>query len=109
MIFIYGCPEEIHSDQGKEFTSKLWADLMSKQQINRTMTPAYNPQSNLSLVERFHRVLGQMLRVLLEQDDPSWVKLVGVCVFAYNTKLHTSTGLTPYAALFGREARFLWI
>jgi len=30
---------------------------------------------------------------------------VGVCVFAYNTKQHTSTGLTPYAALFGREAR----
>ena len=76
---------------------------MSNLQINRTMTPAYNPQSNL--VERFHRVLGQMLRVLLERDDPSWVKLVGICVFAYNTKLHTSTGMTPYAALFGREAR----
>ena len=102
VIFIYGCPEEIHSDQGKEFTSKLWEEL-SNLQINLTMTPAYNPQSNL--VERFHRVLGQMLRVLLERDDQSWVKLVGICVFAYNTKLHTSTGMTPYAALFGREAR----
>ena len=102
VIFIYGCPEEIHSDQGKEFTSKLWEEL-SNLQINRTMTPAYNLQSNL--VERFHRVLGQMLRVLLERDDQSWVKLVGICVFAYNTKLHTSTGMTPYAALFGREAR----
>ena len=103
VIFIYGCPEEIHSDQGKEFTSKLWTELMSNLQINKTMTPAYNPQSNL--VERFHRVLGQMMRVLLERDDPTWVKLVRVCVFAYNTKQHTSTGLTPYAALFGREAR----
>ena len=28
-----------------------------------------------------------MLRVLLERDDPAWVKLVGVCVFAYNTTL----------------------
>ena len=51
-IPIYGCPEEIHSDQGKEFTSKLWVELMDNLQINLTMTPTYNPQSNL--VERFH-------------------------------------------------------
>ena len=51
-IPIYGCPEEIHSDQGKEFTSKLWVELMDNLQINLTMTPTYNPQFNL--VERFH-------------------------------------------------------
>ena len=37
VIFIYGCPEEIHSDQGKEFMSKLWTEVMSNLQINRTI------------------------------------------------------------------------
>ena len=103
VVLVYGCPERIHSDQGTEFCSNLWKELMSQLRINKTETPAYNPQSNI--VERFHRVLGAMLRTLLDREDPSWVSMVPVAVFAYNTKVHGSTGMTPFGALYGREAR----
>ena len=54
-VSAFGCPEEIHSDQGREFVNKLWEDLCWSLEIKKTTTPPYSPQSNA--VERFHRTL----------------------------------------------------
>ena len=59
----FGCPSNIHSDRGKEFENRLWSQLCDRLQISKSVTPSYNPQSNL--VERFHRTLNQILRVYL--------------------------------------------
>ena len=41
----------------------------------------------------------------MERDDKEWSKYIPAMVMAYNTKVNTSTGVTPYFATFGREAR----
>ena len=56
----YGIPDQIHSDQGLQFTSELFRGLTGLLGITKTTTPAYNPRSNK--VERLHRVLGNVLR-----------------------------------------------
>ena len=101
-ISIFGCPYYIKSDQGTEFTSQVFKDLMTLLGIKKKVTPPYNPQSNP--VERYHRSLNQLMRINLPREDKDWPRFLPACSLAYNTKVHSSTGCTPYFAFFGREA-----
>ena len=56
---VYGLPNQLHLDNGREFVNNLWRDLISEFKIQHTNTPLYNPSSNP--VERFHRRLTAML------------------------------------------------
>ena len=102
-VYLWGTPVQVHSDNGKEFTARCYMEVMKALGIKKTNTPPYNPQSNP--VERFHRSLHSTMRVLGEQDTGDWEKLLPVAAFAYNTKAHSATGLSPHYALLGREAR----
>ena len=51
----HGLPEQIHSDQGTQFTSEFFGELAAQLRIKNSITPAYNPKSNP--VERSHRDL----------------------------------------------------
>jgi len=42
----YGIPDQVHSDQGLQFTSDLFRSLMDLLGITKTTTPPYNPRSN---------------------------------------------------------------
>lgn len=101
-ICTWGCPVEVHSDQGTEFTSSVFRELMKLLRVNLTFCPVENPQSNL--VERFHRSLNSMFRVFLDREDTTWDRWLAPAVFCYNTKTCSSTGQTPFKAMFGREA-----
>ena len=103
-ISVFGTPTAIHSDQGKEFTAEIFKDLMDKLQVKRTTTPTYNPQSNGNL-ERFHRTLNTLIRVFSDRDDPEWARYLPCACLSYNTKQHSSTGVTPFSGMFGRECR----
>ena len=56
---VYGLPDQLHSDNGREFVNNLWKELFSEFKIQHTNTPPYNPSSNL--VELFHRTIIAML------------------------------------------------
>ena len=102
-VSAFGCPEEIHSDQGREFVNNLWEDMCRRLEIKKTTTPPYSPQSNS--VERFHRTLNALFRVYLDREDPEWVHCLPMAILAYNSKVCSATGVTPMEAWTGREAK----
>ena len=102
-ICVFGCPLEILSDQGKEFVNKTWAELCQRLEIKKKETPPYNPNSNP--VERFHRTLNAIFRTFLDREDPGWERYLPMACMAYNSKVHSATGQTPFVAWMGREAR----
>ena len=99
----FGCPDRIHTDQGTEFKNKLWKELCDRLQIVKTETPPYNPQSNI--VERFHRALNAIMRCYMDRGDRDWESYIPMCCFAYNTKINSTTGVTPFEAWMGRPAK----
>ena len=99
---VHGLPHQIHSDNGLEFVNSLWKELFSEFKILHTTTPAYNPSSNI--IERFHRTLGGILRCMGGEIVHEWDLSVKSAVLAYNTTVHSSTGVTPFYAMYGREA-----
>ena len=70
--------------------------------IQHTTTPLYNLSSNP--VEHFHRTLTAMLRTQGPGVQESWDLWLDMSVFAYNTTVSSSTGVTPHYAMFGHKA-----
>ena len=102
-IQIFGCPMSIHTDQGTEFNSELFKQVMKRFEIVHTLAPPRNPQS--SLAERFNRTLNAMMRSLLDREDTVWDNYLPAIALAYNSKVCETTGVTPFLAFLGREAR----
>ena len=105
-VFSYfGVPEEIHSDQGRQFESQLFQELCTLWGSDKTRTSPYRPQAN-SVVERLNRTLGASLRALLigcEQQD--WDLLLPHIMQGIRATPHRITGETPNYLNLGREVR----
>ena len=99
----YGSPVRLLSDRGSQFHSQLCRELHSYLRIKQLFTSAHHPQTN-GLVERFNATLKDMLYSLKSEFGNNWDDALQSATFAYNTGVHTSTGMTPYYALYGREA-----
>ena len=98
----YGLPDQIHTDQGTQFTSTMMKQVYDTLGIQGTTTPAYNPKSNP--VERTHRDLGRMLRACVDDHPQDWEDFLPGCLLAMRTTRCASTGFSPFAMVYGREA-----
>lgn len=60
VISRHGVPLEVHTDQGRNFESKLFKELMALLGIKKTRTTALHPQSD-GQVERQHQTITNLL------------------------------------------------
>ena len=97
-------PEQLHSDQGRQFESVLIRQICNILKIEKSRTTAYHPQCD-GLVERFNRTLKHMLATTLIDHLFDWEDRLRKVCMAYNSSVHASTGYTPFYLMFGREAR----
>ena len=99
----FGCPENLHSDQGRNFEAKLFTILTELLPLDKTPTTAFHPQSN-AVIGRTNRTLMNMLATTTEKNQRNWSELLPYVMLAYRTSVHESTDYTPYFLLFGHEA-----
>ena len=99
-----GIPQTLHSDQGRDFLSKLFTETCRLFGIHKTQTSPWRPQSD-GLVERLNRTLGSMLRQYVNESQTDWDYWLPFICMAYNSSEQTSTKFSPYFLMFGREMR----
>ena len=99
----FGCPESLHSDQGRNFEAKLFTSLTKLFQLDNTRTTAFHSQSN-AFIEGTNRTLLNMLAKTTDKNQRNWSELLPYVMLAYRTSVYESTGYTPYFLLFGHEA-----
>ena len=96
-----GVPEEILTDQGSNFTSKLLVELYRMLHVHPIRTSPYHPQTD-GLVERFNQTLKAMLRKAATSEGKDWDKVLPYLLFAYREVPQASTGFSPFELLYGR-------
>ncbi|GFW31247.1 retrovirus-related Pol polyprotein from transposon 297 [Trichonephila clavipes] len=90
-------------DQGTSFTSTLPTEFFERFEILVRHSSVYYPQSNP--VERFHRTLKRLLRVLCFDAGSEWDKYLPSILLALLTVSHESTGYTPSELVYGKNLR----
>ncbi|GFY34401.1 transposon Ty3-I Gag-Pol polyprotein [Trichonephila clavipes] len=80
----------------QEFTKRIGSSP-------RFSCPGY-PASN-GLVERWNKVLKEMIHHVIREDPRSWDRQLPFLLFAYREVPNTTTGVSPFRLLYGREAR----
>ena len=100
LFSIYGKPQVLHSDQGRNFESSILAQTLEALGVSKSRTTAYHPQDD-GMVERFNRTLLQLLRSYVEKQS-DWEHYLPLVLYAYRTSIHSSTGSSPFMLMYGR-------
>ena len=111
-------PNRILTDNGKEFSSDIFASLCDQYGITHVFSTPYKPQSN-GAVERVNRTIGEMLRVLVKQPQ-SWDRHLPDVVMNYNHSWHSQIKMSPAdcllrqahpmnaTSLLSNPTKFMW-
>ena len=102
VIYCYGVPRYIHSDQGANLCSDVIKSLSSLLGFTLSHTSAYHPQWN-GQVERFNRTLEAMLSKVVKENQRDWDTLIPPLLFAYRTAIHEATHYSLFQINFGRS------
>ena len=99
-----GLPKSIQSDQGSNFMSGIFQQVMHELQIKQYRSTAYHPESQGAL-ERFHQTLKRMLRTYCLETEKDWDDGVHLLLFAARESVQESLGFSPFELVFGHTVR----
>ena len=98
----YGNPKGIVSDRGSVFTSKFWGAFCRYLKIRRRLSTAFHPQTD-GQTERQNQTIEQYLRCYTNWRQNDWVSRLPLAEFSYNNSKHSTTGMSPFRALYGYD------
>ena len=101
---LVGLPKSIQSDQGSNFMSGLFQQVMSELNIDQYKSSAYHPESQGAL-ERFHQTLKNMIRTYCFQTEKHWDEGIHLLLFASRESVQESLGFSPFELVFGHSVR----
>ena len=103
-ISIFGVPRVIQSDQGSNFSSHLFTQVLKQLWVKHNQASAYHAQSQGAL-ERFHQTLKSMLRAYCLQMSRDWEEGLPWLLLAAREVVQESTGFSPNDLVFGHAVR----
>ncbi|GFY53218.1 enzymatic polyprotein [Trichonephila inaurata madagascariensis] len=104
LIKTFGNPVRIITDRGSAFTSKLFNDYCTEENIQHLQIATGIPRGN-GQVERIHRTLIPVLTKLSLDDSTKWYKYVDRLQRILNSTICRSTKWTPFELLIGKPKK----
>ena len=91
-------------DRDPLFTSRFWARLHKEMGTKLRFSTTFHPQTD-GQSERTIQTLEDMLRACVLDLSGSWEECLMLIEFAYNNSFHSSIGMAPFEALYGRKCK----
>ncbi|CAJ2642437.1 unnamed protein product [Trifolium pratense] len=104
IVKLHGISSSIVSDRDPRFTSRFWESLQEALGTKLRLSSAYHPQTD-GQSERTIQSLEDLLRACVLEQGVSWDSCLPLIEFTYNNSFHSSIGMAPFEALYGRRCR----
>ena len=104
IVRLHGVPSSIVSDRDPRFTSRFWESLNRALGTKLRLSLSYHPQTD-GQTERTIQSLEDLLRACVLEQKGSWESFLPLIEFTYNNSFHSTIGMAPYEALYGRRCR----
>jgi hypothetical protein len=101
-VLRYGAPEEILTDQGAQFESKVFQETCHLLGMEKLRTTAFHPQGD-GQTERANRSLLALLNKLPIDTPRNWDVRLPFALAAYRSSVHSTTRMTPNRLMLGYE------
>lgn len=98
----FGYPLQIFTDQGTNFSSKLFKYICEVLKISKIRTTPFRASAN-GQVERFNRTLMDAVRCFVSKTPGDWDESIPQIASALRSCVNCSTGFTPNMLMLGRE------
>ena len=103
VLYRFGTPRRIISDNGAAFKNAKIHALADKFKIDWRYSSIYNPRAN-GLAEAFNKTLINIVKKTVNDAHRNWNEKVQEALWAYRITFRTPTQATPYSLVFGTEA-----
>ncbi|KAL3987989.1 helicase SRCAP [Sarotherodon galilaeus] len=100
----FGLPRVIQTDQGTNFMSKIFAQVLKELRVEHQTSSPYHPESQGAL-ERFHQTLKSMLSKYCFETGNEWDEGLPLLLFAVREAEQESLGFSPADLVFGHTVR----
>nr|GEY00955.1 reverse transcriptase domain-containing protein [Tanacetum cinerariifolium] len=102
----FGLPEEIISDNGKQFRDDPFKDWCEKLCIRQHFASVKHSQTN-GLVERVNHSLGEGIKARLDARSKNWIEELPHVLWAHRTMIKSYKGVTPFLLTYETKAIIL--
>ena len=92
---LHGVTESIVSDHDTKFTSTFWRELHRLMGTKLLMSTVFHPQMD-GTTEQANRSIGQILRMVINDDQKDWAAKFPMVEFALNSSVSATTGFAPF-------------
>ncbi|XP_061351287.1 uncharacterized protein LOC133296340 [Gastrolobium bilobum] len=103
VVYRFGIPGEVITDNGTQFTDSKFRELMTNLQIRHHFADVEHPQSN-GLVESANKMLSKGIKKKLTSHKGAWLENLHGVLWGYRTTAQSSTRETPFRLTYGSEA-----
>ncbi|GMF46858.1 unnamed protein product [Phytophthora fragariaefolia] len=94
---LHGLPQTIVSDRDTKFTSNIWQRIMKLQGTRFRLRTAFRPSTD-GQSEVTIKFVNAYLRHVISPHHDDWDSLLPLAEFAYNARVHSTTGISPFVA-----------
>ena len=106
IFHLHGIPDSVVSDWGTQFVLEFTRALCNLTGTKQNLSTSFHPQID-SQTKCVNALVEQYLCGYCNYQQDNWTKLLTMAEFLYNNNLSSSTGITPFFAMYREHPRYL--